>query len=61
MSEPIVFISNRWLRITAMAPLPVAIISSVGFGLDGLMRGSGRVWAIVGLVSQVYPSSRSLS
>jgi hypothetical protein len=39
-----------WLRITTMAPLPLAIISSVGFGLAGLMRGSGRVWAIAGLV-----------
>ncbi len=39
-----------WLRITTMAPFPLAIISSVGFGLAGLMRGSGRVWAILGLV-----------
>ena len=39
-----------WLRIITMAPLPLAIISSVGFGLAGLMRGSGRVWAIAGLV-----------
>ena len=39
-----------WLRITTMAPLPVVIIASVGFGLAGLKRASGRVWAIVGLV-----------
>jgi hypothetical protein len=39
-----------WLRIITMAPLPVAILSTIGFGLAGLRRGSGRVWAIVGLV-----------
>lgn len=38
-----------WLRIATMTPLPVLIISSVGFGLAGLKSGSGRVWAIVGL------------
>lgn len=42
-----------WLRIATMAPLPVLIISSVGFGLAGLKSGSGRVWAIVGLVLTV--------
>ena len=39
-----------WLRITTMAPLPLLIIVSVGFGLAGLRRDSGRVWEIVGLV-----------
>lgn len=38
-----------WLRIATMAPLPVAIISAVGFGLAGMKRRSGRVWAIAGL------------
>ena len=46
----IAFNPPGWLRIATMAPLPLAIISSVGFGLAGLMRDSGRVWAIVGLV-----------
>ena len=39
-----------WLRIATMAPLPFAIILSVGFGVAGLKRGSGRTWAIAGLV-----------
>ena len=39
-----------WLRIATMAPLPFAIILSVGFGFAGLNRNSGRVWAIAGLV-----------
>jgi hypothetical protein len=39
-----------WLRIATMAPLPFAIILSVGFGLAGLKWGSGRVWAIGGFV-----------
>jgi hypothetical protein len=39
-----------WLRIITMAPFPVAIISSVVFGLVGLRGGSGRVWSIIGLV-----------
>jgi hypothetical protein len=39
-----------WLRIATMAPLPLAIIASVGFGLAGLRRGPGRVWAIAGLI-----------
>lgn len=39
-----------WLRIATMAPLPVLVISSVGFGLSRLKKGSGRVWAIAGLV-----------
>lgn len=39
-----------WLRITTMAPLPVAIILSVVFGLAGVKRGPGRGWAIAGLV-----------
>ena len=39
-----------WLRIATMAPLPVLIISTVGFGLAGLKNGSGRGWAMIGLV-----------
>lgn len=39
-----------WLRIATMAPLPFLIILSVGFGVAGLKRNSGRVWAIAGLV-----------
>lgn len=39
-----------WLRIATMAPLPFLMILSFGFGLVGLKRNSGRVWAIAGLV-----------
>ena len=37
------------LRIATMVPLPFAIILSIGFGLAGIKRNSGRVWAIAGL------------
>lgn len=39
-----------WIRIVTMAPLPFLIILSVGFGLVGFKRNSGRVWAITGLI-----------
>lgn len=39
-----------WLRITSMAPLPFLIILSVGCGVQGIKRNSGRAWAIAGLV-----------
>ena len=39
-----------WLRIATMAPLPFLIILSGGFGVAGMKRNSGRVWAIAGLV-----------
>jgi hypothetical protein len=39
-----------WLRVATMAQLPFLIILSVGFGVAGLKRSSGRVWAIAGLV-----------
>lgn len=39
-----------WLRVVTMAPLPFAIILSVGFGLVGLKRNSSRAWAIAGLI-----------
>jgi hypothetical protein len=39
-----------WLRILSMAPLPFAIILSIGFGVAGLKKGSGRVWAIAGFI-----------
>ena len=39
-----------WLRIATMAPLPFLIILSVGFGVTGSKRNSGRAWAIAGLV-----------
>lgn len=38
-----------WLRIATMAPLPFLIILSVGFGVTGIKRNSGRAWAIAGL------------
>ena len=39
-----------WLRITTMVPLPFLIILSIGFGIPGIKRNSGRVWAITGMV-----------
>ena len=39
-----------WLRIITMAPFPVVLIAAAGFGLAALKRGSGRVWAILGIV-----------
>jgi hypothetical protein len=36
--------------MATMAPLPFLIILSVGFGVAGIKRDSGRVWAIAGLV-----------
>jgi hypothetical protein len=38
-----------WLRIATMAPLPLALIAGVGFGVSGLLRRSGRGWAVAGL------------
>lgn len=38
----------NWLRILTMAPLPVALILSLGFGWVSL-KSSGRSWAIAGL------------
>ena len=42
-----------WLRIATMAPLPFLIILSVGCGVAGIKRNSGRVWAIASLVLTV--------
>ena len=39
-----------WLRIITMAPSPVTLFASVGFGLAGFKKNSGRLWAIAGLV-----------
>ena len=39
-----------WLRIATMAPLPLAIILSVGFGIGGIKRNSSRAWAIAGVI-----------
>lgn len=39
-----------WLRIASMAPLPFLLILSVGFGITGIRRNSGRARAIAGLV-----------
>jgi hypothetical protein len=39
-----------WLRIATMAPLPLLVILSVGFGIAGFRSGSGRGWAMTGLI-----------
>ncbi len=39
-----------WLRIVTMAPLPLLIILSVGFGVAGMKAGPGRAWAFTGFV-----------
>lgn len=39
-----------WVRIASMAPLPFALIASVGFGLAGYKKESNRAWAKAGLV-----------
>jgi hypothetical protein len=33
-----------------MAPLPLALFASIAFGMAGLVRQSGRAWAIGGLM-----------
>lgn len=40
----------NWLRIITMAPLPFAILLSLGFGIAGLTKKPGRAWAVAGLV-----------
>lgn len=44
------FDPRGWLRIITMAPFPMTLIASVGFGLAGFKKNSGRLWAIAGLV-----------
>ena len=39
-----------WLRMVSMAPLPGVALVSLIFGWVGLKNGSGRSWAIAGLV-----------
>ncbi|MFT3891545.1 MAG: hypothetical protein QM730_07935 [Anaerolineales bacterium] len=39
-----------WFRIATMAPLPLLLILSVGFGIMGLKQGSSLIWAVAGLV-----------
>lgn len=39
-----------WLRILTMAPLPFLMLLTVVFGVMSLKAGTGRGWAIAGLV-----------
>jgi hypothetical protein len=40
-----------WICIATMAPLPLALLASIALGVAGLVRQSGRAWAVGGLTA----------
>ena len=39
-----------WIRIVTMVPLPLALTASVALGVAALVKQTGRIWAICGLI-----------
>ncbi len=40
-----------WIRIATIGPLPLVLVASIVLGAIALLRRSGKIWAVAGLVA----------